>query len=538
MLVVDNTYADNLAAELSLLQQDLIGDGWMVVRQDVSRDDTPPVVKALIKAQYDSDPNNVKAVFLFGHVPVPYSGDIAPDEHVDHRGAWPADAYYGDMTGIWTDYRVNNSRASDPRNHNVPGDGKFDQSVLPAVVDLMVGRVDLANLPGKTAWNSPPTFPGELELLRNYLNKDHNFRHKLITLPRRGLVGDYFGIYNGYAFAASGWRNFAPFFGADNVISLPDQGTWIPTLANNGYLCAYGCGLGNWASVNGIGSQTTYHAGTTTDLVEADPQAAFMFLFGSWLGDWDVEDDLMRSVLATPTYGLVCAWSGSPHWFCHHMGLGETIGYSTRLTQNNGPGGLYQNQINSYAGLVHVALMGDPTLFLHPVTPPSALTGTLDSGNVNLSWSASGDAVLGYHVYRSLAPSGPFSRLTSSLTPATSFTDPGVHPNNYVYMVRAVQLELSASGTYFNPSQGIFLPMNVTSSATPLTLQIRQGALGPQISWNSQLGTVYQVLAAERPNQTQWTNLSGDILATGPTTSWTDINLNSAQQRFYRVSSP
>ena len=53
-------------------------------------------------------------------------------------------------------------------------------------------------------------------------------------------------------------------------------------------------------------------------------------LFGSWLGDWDSEDNIMRAVLATPDYGLTCAWSGRPHWFLQHMALGEPIGFSTR----------------------------------------------------------------------------------------------------------------------------------------------------------------------------------------------------------------
>ena len=52
-------------------------------------------MKDLIKAQYNADPANTKAVFLFGHVPVPYSGDIVPDGHyADHQGAWPCDGYY------------------------------------------------------------------------------------------------------------------------------------------------------------------------------------------------------------------------------------------------------------------------------------------------------------------------------------------------------------------------------------------------------------------------------------------------------------
>jgi len=127
MLVVDNTYAAELATELGRLQQDLVGDGWIVIRLDVSRNDTPVNIKNLIKARYTADPANVNTVFLFGHVPVPYSGDIVPDDHSpDHRGAWPCDGYYGDMDGAWTDSTVNDTSAEYARNYNVPGDGKFD----------------------------------------------------------------------------------------------------------------------------------------------------------------------------------------------------------------------------------------------------------------------------------------------------------------------------------------------------------------------------------------------------------------------------
>src|SRR5207247_2013233 len=107
VLVVDGTYAANLATELTRLQQDLAGDGWTVLRHDVGRNDSVVSVKILIKADYNADPANVKAVFLFGHVPVPYSGQLNPDGHADHVGAWPADVYYGEMDGTWTDTSVN-----------------------------------------------------------------------------------------------------------------------------------------------------------------------------------------------------------------------------------------------------------------------------------------------------------------------------------------------------------------------------------------------------------------------------------------------
>jgi len=290
ILLVDSSLAASLSTELTRLQLDLVGDGWTVLRHDVARNDTPVNVKGVISADYNADNRNVKALFLFGHVPVPYSGDINPDGHPEHLGAWPADVYYGDMTGTWTDSAVNDTRASDPRNWNSPGDGKFDQSTLPATLSLQVGRVDLANL---------PTFAlSEVELLRQYLNKDHNFRHKFVSAERRGLVDDNFGTFGGEAFALSGWRNFAPFFGATNTIASD----WFGTLGSQSYLFGYGCGGGTPTSAGGVGS--------TADFAANDPRVVFTMLFGSWFGDWDSQDNFLRAPLATRTYTLACAWAG------------------------------------------------------------------------------------------------------------------------------------------------------------------------------------------------------------------------------------
>jgi hypothetical protein len=456
LLVVDRTCAAPLASELARLEQDLVGDGWNVCRLDVNRSDSVASVKRRILAQYRADPVHVNGVFLFGHVPVPYSGDIMPDGHgPDHEGAWPSDGYYGDMDGLWTDRTVDDIRASDPRNRNVPGDQKFDQNTFPAPIKLMVGRVDLANMPGRATPGGQRTFPSELEMLRNYLNKDHRFRTRQLELPQRGLVGDYFGIHYGEAFAASGWRNLSPLLGPASLTQPPTKGTWISTLSHTPCLWAYGCGPGTYESMDGLGSHDSYCTGTTLDLVRSDVQAAFILLYGSWMGDWDAEDDLLRAVLALPSCGLASAWSGRPHWFLHHMGLGEPIGYSARLTQNNGPLGLYRTQVNTAAGQIHIALMGDPTLRMQVVAPPSNLA----LSRRTLSWTASSDSVAGYHVYSAARPGGPFTRLTARPVADTSFTDPApAGRRTTYYMVRAVKLETSASGTYFNLSQGAFFP--------------------------------------------------------------------------------
>jgi hypothetical protein len=491
LLVVDNTYAAQLDTELTRLQQDLIGDGWTVARLNVARTDSPAHVKDLIKNQYVQDPANTKAVFLFGHVPVPYSGDIVPDGHyANHQGAWPCDGYYADMDGTWTDNSVNDTTAEDARNHNVPGDGKFDQSKFPAPLKLMIGRVDLANMPGRLTAGGPATFPSELELLRNYLNKDHNFRNKITTAPERAIVGDYFGVRDGEAFAASGWRNFAPFVGASKITTVAQEGQWLPTLRTNAYLFAYGCGSGSYTSIGGIGSVGHYRDGVTTELVQDDVKAVFTLLYGSWLGDWDSEDNIQRAVLATKDLGLTCSWSGRPHWFMHHMALGEPIGFSARVTQNDGFQNLYKNQQNNCESWTHIALMGDPTLRMQIVAPASDVSVLANGNDAHLNWTPSTESVEGYNIYRAASPSGPFTRINSALVKTTRYSDANAVSGNYTYMVRAVKLEKSASGTYYNPSEGVFASLgspalNVAKATTPAKAVT---TAGPQAKASTALG--------------------------------------------------
>ena len=50
ILVVDSTVAGSLSSELTRLEKDLVGDGWIVVRRDVSRTDTAANVKNVIRS--------------------------------------------------------------------------------------------------------------------------------------------------------------------------------------------------------------------------------------------------------------------------------------------------------------------------------------------------------------------------------------------------------------------------------------------------------------------------------------------------------
>ena len=505
LLIVATNSTAGLDFELARLQSDLIGDGWQVLRHDVSSNDSPASVRGLIATDYHADPANVNSVFLFGHVPILQSGNLNYDGH--QARPMPADAYYGDVDGNWS--------AS-------PG-------YLPSDVELMVGRVDLADMPGVGA---PIPWGSEVELLRTYLDKDHNWRHNLVSVPRRALMGNRRGDESGVATASSGYRNFETFVGPGNTIeadiddNAPPQQRWISMLGADSYLWAYGCGGGQRAAISALGTNGQYSDVWSTDIVSQDARAVFVMLFGSWFGNWDGQDNIMRSVLVTPGIGLASCMSGCPHWFLHHMGLGETIGYGTRLTMNNSK--LYQCESNLFPRAVYIALMGDPSLRMEPVTPPAALSATAIVGGTFLNWTASPDAVVGYHVYRAATAAGPFTRLNSALLTDTNFTDYTSSLNSYTYMVRAVKLQTNPSGSYYNPSQGLL-------AATGMTLVANRNGGGIVLNWNSQIGVAYHVQARASLSD-PWANQSGTLTASSANSTWTDNN--AGPEHFYRITSP
>ena len=431
VLVVDNTFTSSLASQLDRLRTDLEGEGWKVVRHDVSRSATVTSVKNLIVGTYNADPQNVKAVFLVGHVPVPYSGNLAPDGHGEHFGAWPADVYYGEMNGSWTDNSVNNNSAAWPENRNVPGDGKFDQTVIPTAVELAVGRVDM--------WNMPAFGQTEAQLLGNYLTKLSNWKRKVFTAQMRGLVDDNFTGYTD-AFAQNAWRGYGPLVGPANVHALD----YFGTLNSQSYMFSYGCGGGWFTGANGVGD--------TPDFVSPGVRTIFTVVFGSYFGDWNNQNNFLRAPLASGTT-LASYWAGYPNWYIQHMGMGETIGYGTVLTQNNTG---HYDPANWQANRVHIALMGDPSLRMHIVAPPTNVSAVSGASQVTVSWTASAEPVLGYHVYRYDASTQSWVRRTSSPVQGTSHTDNVSGMSGTVrYMVRALKLETTWSGSFYNLSIGI-----------------------------------------------------------------------------------
>lgn len=437
ILLVDDHYTLPLQNEIERLEKDMINDGWFVIKHNIPRTKTVVEVKDIIVSDYNSY-QNVKTVFLFGHIAVPYSGNMNYDGHSNHKGAWPADVFYGDIDGTWTDNTVNNSTASRDENKNIPGDGKYDQMTLPSEVELEIGRVDLLNMPAFAL--------NDTALMKRYLDKDHDFRTGIIQVEQRGIIDDNFNSYN---LTASGWQNFSSMFGQENVFDNKRDGKdYFTELQAKSYLWSSGSGGGSYTSCSGIGR--------TSDFATKDVKTVFTMLTGSYFGDWDIENNLLRAAIASEPFCLTSCWGAIPLWYFQHMILGQNIGYATRLTQNNTTE-FYHGNFNWSFNKTHIALMGDPTIRMHVVKPPSGITvDSIANVTCQINWTASTDNdILGYNIYKSNLLHGTFIKVNDNLVSGTTFTDDESYNGNTVYMVRAVKLQQTASGTYFNLSQGI-----------------------------------------------------------------------------------
>lgn len=485
LLLIDNNYAQPLATEITQLQTDLTSEGWKVHTRYVNRNQTVASVKSLIRNLRET--TNLHAVYLLGHVAVPYSGGFKavqgnpfpPDGHAEHGGAWPADVYYGCFTeSIWTDEFVNDTTPARIQNRNIPGDGKFDivnifnndESVL------QIGRVDFTQL---------PLLGNDTLLTQQYLQKVHAYKTGAIRLQQKGIIDDNLGKLGNEVFTPATWSSFSAMFG-DSIT----EGDYLTEAKKWPYAFSHGCGFGSYTSANGIANSAQF----SSDSI----QHGFTFLFGSYFGDWDSENNLLRAALTSPNGGLASAWSGRPYWHVHPMAMGATIGSCAKAIQNN----VQYNDNTTIVGMVsnfsptsiHIALMGDPTLRLHPRQASMNVTArTNNDSTQNLVTWNNVPGVTGYLLRK--------ESLSYLLTPVdTSWVDM-LSPSRYItYTVQPIWREITPSGTYFNYGMGGFdsaYAQNSTTSIETINQSFAQLKAYPNpastdvtISGETSLGTV------------------------------------------------
>lgn len=494
VLIVDKTIAvdPDVSPKIQRLIDDLTGDGWRVLRHDVDRGpefqnlpslgeiqtwkqiNGPRVreIRALIQADYNSAPNEVKNVLLIGHVPVPYSGTTGFNGG-HYAGAQPADAFYGEMTGWygaggWSDTATQVDALTSapwiPQALNYPQDGVFDQDTLPAPMKLGVGRVDLSYV------RESDFGVNEATLISRYLDKDHDFRCSNFSVQRRGIVvGEPLDDPT---------QAYQDVFGSANVLDDFTTFSWFPNVSASGQDYLVGDGSAH-SGGNGNGYVGSEAQSPPNDFLSSDSRVVFVNLYGSWFGNWE-EGVFLKAPLANPYdpangrygYGLTCVYHllGLDEASLTKRQLGATIGEALFVgTTEDSPGG---NPLS-----VNNSLMGDPTLRMHSVQEAGALTAVNNGATVTLNWTASADqAVTGYNVYSAPTRKGPYILVnTAGPITATTYTatrpGTGSAPDNF-YMIRAIKPETTPVGSYVNMAEGIITA--VPGALTPYLSIIAQ----------------------------------------------------------------
>ncbi len=517
ILCMDQTLTNSLVYEVARLKSDLAGDGWRVETLLVAPSETwdwedgaaAQGVRESLYSLYTNAPANDKpvAIYLLGHIPVAMSGLTTPppDGHAG-GGAKPADSYYADLDGVWTDTGTWDFDGS----KNYTNDYKWDQDLIPSDVEVAVGRVDLeglAELGGNTK-----------DLLRRYLDKAHNFRHAHSQAGMSVLHKDGNQITDEFA-----WRELIPICGLTNyqyatVGNIGSDGSANVTDYANKYGPFLFC-----ENAGGVGP-------TDDEFATYGSQVVFWNGWQSFYWVWNKSGNLMRAGLGSEGLTLGYWSAGRCGWFMQHVAMGLPVSYSLKETLNNdrveGPYSFQLTQIIQPQGArdsarqVWMNYMGDPTIRWFVTRPPSNLTAQLNGGDVELSWTASSQPDLeGYHVFRAASPEEPFTnRINSVVLTTTHFTDTTPPVGDTVYMVKAVALQQTGSGTFLNPSQGVIVP--IYTNAPWIASMPEEGAL-----------TMISLMSEQADSQTLTvTNLGGGTLSNllvSSNTDWLDATLDN-----------
>lgn len=460
LLVIERSLLRPLRRELEQFERDLIGDGWKVIQTHVARHDdqrwtanTNAIgrIKSFIRNAHRAHPD-LKTVILIGHVPVPYSGCHNPDGHGSR--ALPADLYYGDLDGLYTDRSIDFSsqseigiRSGEHRHDNFRLDGRFDQVKIPVNasgvdrLELSVGRIDFANLPAFRSLN-------ETELLRRYFEKNHRYRHGRLVFRDAVMIGSFFHPEGPHPlFWPEALRNASGWLAGGPAAIITGDPLQRDATALWGLYAAWGWPHG----MQGI----DWHYHTSEDLAKRGPgpKVAFFGLYGSYFVDFDYKDNLLRGITARPEGGLGAFWfppnlAGGRSMRLESLGLGDTIGNAFVRSIN-------ENRHRMAANL-HLAYLGDPTLRLQVLPSPGELT-VRAADRITLSWPQAPDPDVRFWVYRSATDwAGPWVKLTAEALDTNQFTDNAPPGAKVLYQVRALKRTTTASGSFTNLSQGVF----------------------------------------------------------------------------------
>ncbi len=469
------------------------------------------LIRSAIQAVNSAYPGELKNLAMIGKVPVARSGlsDGAGADGHGNVAPYGTDAFYADTDGVigtdWTDISSNQTSSA---TANIPGDGQFDQRKMSDVgsggkTELGFGRIDLS-LGIQT----------ETEALRTYFGKLHRYKIASADFQPGRRVVDRLTYPNE---RETQLQSMPGVVGMNNVefitnsmlprVKSGQDADQLYSIQNGPYLFYF---KGNGGPSGGVGGRAVFWTGM---------QSHWGYWYEAYL--LSSSSNIMQKSLSEDNFTLSYTWNiWGLRYIYHRMGMGLDAGDMMKQSINNrgwttgASGGPYTYKFNAqnngdYHGSLYMNHMGDPALRLFMFEPPTALSVVKTTGNPVLTWTASpAPQILGYHIYRAANASAPFTRLTETPITGTSYTDASVTSGSHVYLVRAVRLETTGGGTFYNASLGATQSINI--DAAPTAVSISTTSL-PTFNWNSPRSVTF--VAQGGVPQYGWSLVSGELPA-------------------------
>ncbi len=454
ILCMAEDVASYLPDKINRLIQDLTGDGWMVetlsvTKGSISYDDGDLVVsvKNQIQSIYDQAPADDKPqlLFLLGHVPLPRAGQgqQAPDGHIEFSGARGADTYYADLDGVFTDTATYDiPEQYEGLTKNYPGDFRWDQDTMPSSLEMGFGRVDFFGLDIETS---------EIQLVANYLDRLHNFRH----VNSGNKIGQKTAFYKSeYTNSTdASFRCLPGLSGSQNI-------------EQNYNTQALGHPL--WVKENGpyLFYMQNRHV---PQFSEWSVDGMDALVFSSDQSGWGYGDipfqsySHIRRLMGADCETLITLWTTQATNLFHQAGVGEPLGLAMKqIMDHNESNNLLEKPHQEWDtpdwwNRTHFSFYGDPSLRLYQTFPASQANIQTTEGNITFAWDASTDeALAGYFIYQSDSEFGKYEKISNLISAdQTSYSLNNPNIGDW-FMVRAVSSITTGSGYFLHPSQGVF----------------------------------------------------------------------------------
>jgi hypothetical protein len=315
---------------------------------------------------------------------------------------------------------------------------------------MPVARIDFSNLP--VFLNS---FPGatsisgiEVGLFRRYFSKLLRYRQNQIGFVRevRSFQGD--GAFHGMIAAH---KYLSSRVIGEDALEKSERGVDL-FLASSTFLW----GLhGDYGIFDGIGHgqepvSRRHYSDEILGPIEF-PCGIFIALDGSYMADWYYQNSLMRVSLGLPDTAMALIWGRNHSWRSERVNAGAPF-YS--ILQDTLSAGITRSSRRN--------ILGDPTLLERYISPVTGLVAAKVGGGVVLNWNANTQASSGFRIYRadSVNPS-EWSFVASVPAGATSWTGIPANPSVNAYMIKAVSVASSGSGSYSVLSLGSVAPNTI-----------------------------------------------------------------------------